>query len=338
MNYSATCLVDNTVFYSQTKGEEKRKVGRYVKKKFGISYEQYILKYFHDNIVPKCDCSCGEKVSFHKGRYLKYFKDHKNHVKISEKTKEKIRVSSLIKNKDLTKRLNRLGVTFEQIKESYEDYVSFKKSRDQIIDDLFIDFRTLQKYWNEFKFIKDKEVFRRTTKKHQLYWVNKNGKQGGSKFSKTEDEMLEIFLYLQKNKSKTTIKELVNLFDVKIGAYAFYKRLVKQFEKEEIDDYLLSGNSSKQEVEYMNILKFFFGKDVKTQFRLEKKIYDFIINGVLLVEYDGEYWHSLEKNIINDRIKDKIAIDAGYKIFRVKESRAKDIEMLYKIQKLAYEN
>jgi len=101
---------------------------------------------------------------------------------------------------------------------------------------------------------------------------------------------------------------------------------------------LLSGNCSKPEIEFLHVLKFFFGKDLKSQFKLEGKIYDFILNDSLLIEFDGDYWHSLEKNIKNDKIKDQIALKNGYKIFRVKESKAKDIEILKKIKKIAYEN
>jgi hypothetical protein len=44
------------------------------------------------------------------------------------------------------------------------------------------------------------------------------------------------------------------------------------------------------------------------------------------------------KNKENDELKNEIAIKHGYKIFRVKEKNANDIEILLTLKKLAYEN
>jgi very-short-patch-repair endonuclease len=50
------------------------------------------------------------------------------------------------------------------------------------------------------------------------------------------------------------------------------------------------------------------------------KEYDFYIPSLnLLLEIDGEYWHSLPKNVKNDKYKDELAKIAGYKLLRIPE-------------------
>ena len=57
------------------------------------------------------------------------------------------------------------------------------------------------------------------------------------------------------------------------------------------------------------------------QFKLGKRfLFDFHINNTkLLIECDGEYWHSLPKRIKLDKEKDEYAIERGYKVIRLKE-------------------
>ena len=54
----------------------------------------------------------------------------------------------------------------------------------------------------------------------------------------------------------------------------------------------------------------------------------------LLIEFDGDYWHSTEEAIKNDKYKDELAHRNNYIIFRVKEKNCKNLNILIKIQKL----
>lgn len=59
----------------------------------------------------------------------------------------------------------------------------------------------------------------------------------------------------------------------------------------------------------------------KFQYPLGGKVYDFYIPQIqLLIEVDGDYWHSLPENIENDAIKNQIAEDYGLKLVRFSES------------------
>ena len=337
MKYKAVCLIDGLEFSSSYKGREKSKLRIHLKNNHQMRYEDYILKYDYEGIRPTCACGCGKNTNFHKGKYHKYYEDHKNYVKLSRDQKEKLRKSVINRNSNIDYRLNRLKINTDELKFFFDDYCSFLIDSESIIKKTGIDFRTIKKYWHELEFIKDKESFRRITKKHQFYWKDKNDKAGG-KIQISESKFMEIYFLLKKEKGNITLKELSDRFSLGLTSRSLYKRIIQKFPQKEIDDLLLSGNCSKPEIEFLHVLKFFFGKDLKSQFKLEGKIYDFILNDSLLIEFDGDYWHSLEKNIKNDKIKDQIALKNGYKIFRVKESKAKDIEILKKIKKIAYEN
>lgn len=334
--YKIKCLIDGEIFEHELKGKEKWMLRNYIKRRYNISYEEYILKFFHKNIHPECACGCKNLVKFHKGKFLKYYKDHKNKIgndiKSIEKAREKIKLYN-----SLEKRLERLGTTKEKIKEYYEKYINFKIDYETIKKETGIDIRTFKKYCIEFNFIENIESFKRITKKHQFFWSDKNNKIGGRK-NIEEETLVNIKYFLEKNKNKYTLKEIINKFELDYTPLVLQKRLIESFGKEYIENLLKLGISSKSEVEYYNILKFFFGEEIKKDFKLEGKRYDYILNDKILIEFDGDYWHSLLRNIKRDKEKDKIAIRNGYKIFRIKESESKNIEILIKLKKISYEN
>jgi very-short-patch-repair endonuclease len=58
----------------------------------------------------------------------------------------------------------------------------------------------------------------------------------------------------------------------------------------------------------------------------------------ILIELDGDYWHSKEEAIKNDLIKNKIAKEKGYILIRVSDKEVKKIEFIHKIKKIYDEN
>jgi very-short-patch-repair endonuclease len=82
----------------------------------------------------------------------------------------------------------------------------------------------------------------------------------------------------------------------------------------------LNSNSSIPEAKLYNLLKDKFGEDnVKRCYELGGYYYDICLFEKVLVEYDGYYWHKIVKNK-NDEIKNALAKDRGYCLFRVEES------------------
>jgi len=65
-----------------------------------------------------------------------------------------------------------------------------------------------------------------------------------------------------------------------------------------------------------------FGEhNVKRQKRLGKYTFDFLLLEMLLIEYDGYYWHNFFEN--NDNIKNQVAQEAGYALYRVLEPQSR---------------
>ena len=79
------------------------------------------------------------------------------------------------------------------------------------------------------------------------------------------------------------------------------------------------------------------------QFQLMPKHhrYDFLINGTkLLVEIDGEYWHTREQQIIKDKIFVDEAVKMGYNVLRFtdREMTASNMTCFERIYEWIYPN
>lgn len=233
----------------------------HLKKKHGTSLEEYVLKYYYDDKHPKCECGCGNKTNFHKGDYHNFFLDHSKYIIKPHKN------LNIGKNKydDIENRLKRLGYTINDLYMIYNEFINFKLSFVEIEKKYSIDKRTLKKYWRDLKFINNNETFKRICKKHQYIWSNKNGVHGGKKIIEL-NVLNEIYLYLKKHKNKHTVNEIVNIFNLSVTGNVLYKRLIENYNEEIIDECLRIGLSSKPEIEYYNVLKYFFKKDIKKDF------------------------------------------------------------------------
>jgi len=64
------------------------------------------------------------------------------------------------------------------------------------------------------------------------------------------------------------------------------------------------------------------GIEYKEQYKIEKFYFDFYLpEKNTLIECDGEYWHSKEKAIINDKLKDELAKINDYNLIRFSEKK-----------------
>lgn len=98
----------------------------------------------------------------------------------------------------------------------------------------------------------------------------------------------------------------------------------------------LHQGSSKQEDILYDFLCVEFGKEnVQRQFRIERKTYDFLLYEKLLVEYDGYYWHQVLPN--NDIIKDQLAKEKGFQLYRVKEDSNREVQWQDELKKIRTE-
>ena len=141
--YKNICLIDNVCIESEH-GRAIYKLGIYVKHRYKMSLEDYVLKFYYNNKKPTCQCGCGKVVSFFKGRFYKYYGNHKNNVPISDDIKTKILENRLKKN-TLNHRLERLNFTVQDLKNLYDKFVNFEINFSDIEKIYAVDKRTLKK-------------------------------------------------------------------------------------------------------------------------------------------------------------------------------------------------
>ena len=329
--YKNICLIDGFIVENKN-GFAIPNLSKYLKNKHKITLEDYLIKYYFNGEYPKCKCGCGNNVWYNKGIFGKYYKTHKNFVDVSPEEREKRR-ESRIKLNTVENRLKSLNKTKEEIYLLYSKFFNYEINFTDITKNYKIDKRTLKKFWFDLSYIKDKKEFENICKKHQRIWSDKNNKAGGRQHI-DDDLLFNVYNYLKENKGKYTLNEISNKFSLPISSLVLYKRLSENFGEEYIKNLLNYGLSSKPETEYFNILKYFYGSNIKKGFTLEGKFYDFILYNKILIEFDGDYWHNLLKNKINDEIKNNIALKNNYIIFRIKESESKDINMIIKLNKI----
>jgi very-short-patch-repair endonuclease len=262
-------------------------------------------------------------------KFNKFYGDHYNKFNsIKKKPKEKTKEEKKI---DIIKRLKIINTSIEDITNLYVDYINYKVSMPYISEKICLDKRTIIGYWNLLNLIENKDDFKRIAKKHQTLWMLKIS----DKRHIDENILIDIKMFIDNNPNKFTLKEIINKFNLEnISKMVLYDRLCRNFDETDIKSKLNTGNVSKPELEYFNILKYFYKNEIKQQFRLENKFYDYILSDKILIEFDGKYWHSSPEKIIQDKEKDNIAKKNGYYIIRVSDKESNNIEILNKINKL----
>jgi len=86
---------------------------------------------------------------------------------------------------------------------------------------------------------------------------------------------------------------------------------------------------SKSEIEFGNKIKEIFGIELKSSYWLKGKIYDYRVpHNMNLIETDGTYWHSTQKQIENDKYKNQLAKNSGYTLYRFKLDSVNEVEKL----------
>lgn len=133
-------------------------------------------------------------------------------------------------------------------------------------------------------------------------------------------------------KDKLTFNEINSIIGVEIN-----KNFLSYFLKQHLSPSELKKikfiKNSQIEIEFLNVLKFYFGNSVTHNFILENKNFDFKIGRKILIELDGEYWHSKEEVKLNDKIKNKIAEINNYVLIRVSDKEVKNLNFINKIKK-----
>jgi hypothetical protein len=88
---------------------------------------------------------------------------------------------------------------------------------------------------------------------------------------------------------------------------------------------------SKSELKLKEELLKVFGEKLIHQYRIGKYLYDCLIDNCLLIEYDGFYWHKIKTNK-NDKIKELLAKDLGFVLYRVEEPKSRKTDFLKEVE------
>jgi len=324
--YKIKCEICGEIFEHNFKGSEKKLLSNHLKMKHDVDVKDYVLKYYYNNIQPKCLCGCGRDTDYFKWKFFKYYRDHKNHMKVSKNVLEK-RKKTIKENSKYG--YIKLGLKYSDLVDMFYEFKN-KISLMELSEKYKIDRRTLEKYWILNGISNLKEI-RRYKKLHQFVWGNQLEKNGI--FVEIDDDLLKEMMDYSWKKHKIrknlSITQLIKKFNLNYSKYVVEKRLVEKF-GDDILKIFKSGLSSEPELEFKYILEFYLGKkNVTHTFPLCGKFYDFLLYDRLLLEFDGEYWHKDKQD--NDLLKDNIAKDNNYNIFRVSDKDYKNPLVIIKL-------
>lgn len=324
------CHICNLKFDKDSDNKNYISFCNHIKKIHDITLEEYYLQYHLNNECVYCACGCGNKTNFVKGRYLKYYSDHKNLMKPSEDVLFKIK-KTMEKIKTIDKLVSDSGLNFDILNKSYDSFISLEKPMSLLSKELYIDPRTLKKYWVKMGLIKNLDLFKRVALKSKIKWMSNPIKPNEN----VVDILKENIILLKKelvNKNKITFNEIISILGVDVN-----KNYLSYFLKECLTSSELKKikfiKSSQIEIDFLNVLKFYF-KNVTHSFDLNGKNFDYKIGSKILIELDGDYWHSKEEAKKNDLLKNKIAEENGYILFRISDKKVKSLEFINKINKI----
>jgi very-short-patch-repair endonuclease len=151
-----------------------------------------------------------------------------------------------------------------------------------------------------------------------------------------KERLYLIKVYLS-DKTIVTFDDILSLLGFKVD-----KNYLSWFLKENLSLHEIKKikfiKQSQLEINFLNVLKFYFGQSIVGSFEIDGKIFDYKLGRSILIELDGDYWHSKEEVVKNDLIKNKIAKEKGYILIRVSDKEVKKIEFINKIKKIYDEN
>lgn len=328
MEYFIKCEICGRTFKSSIKGKEKQALALHIRWTHKeIKIQDYVEKFFYKGERPKCACGCGKYTNYSKFKFQKYFLDHKNKTSPTQEVLNKIKASKG-KINTIEKRLERLCYSKEDFKLFFEKFMNKEVDFSDLNRETSLDKRTIKKYWKELGFINDLDKFERIIKINQ---IAARKRSEALKIKIDENILSDIYLFLQENPKKHTLREITNKFYLNVTPVVLEKRLKEEYGSGSLKNFLKSAGTSDAETEFYNVLKFYFGKSIRHHFTLENKIYDYILCEKVLIEFDGKYWHSSECAIKNDKEKDEIALKNNYHILRISEIDSKNPEILLKI-------
>lgn len=143
-------------------------------------------------------------------------------------------------------------------------------------------------------------------------------------YEEYRDTSINLFAWQKKYKvDHRVLKKYIILFGIcsekELDELTFYKKNCKTI-------------SYPEDLLYGFLCARFEEKNVVRQYAIKNFKYDFLVKNCLLVEYDGFFWHEQHRN--NDLIKNTLAQEKGFRLYRVKENEKRQVDFLAEIQNI----
>ena len=325
------------------------KILKHIKNDHNITLEEYCVKHYYNGEYPTCACGCGEKLKFNQKNalwdeshgFLKYVNcGHvaRNNEQIKNKQKENYISKWNDKNWIKNYYYNQYGQ--DNIENSAKDFLENNDlSNEEIHLKYGIDIRTLLNIWAKLNLVTNEQWKERCYYRQHIL----SSKRRRQHMNNT-DEICPVLYNIIKNfPQQYTLHSLIkyyndnNLLQIEADASIVLKTLVEIY-GEEIYNLLQYGLHSKEENEFIKVLKYLVHGKYKIGLRLQygknksySYIYDICINDKFIIEYDGDEYYHKDKEY--DKLKEDFAINKGYNILRITHKQFKDPKTYIKINK-----
>lgn len=348
-------FISNDCKYDETaRASVSKKLKPHIKEEHGLSMQEYIDNVYYNGIRPTCACGCGKPVPFAEKNclynlptygYRKYY--HCSHVRKSQEFKDKHLVNNYVsKFDDITWLKQHYDDVYgwDNIENAAKDFLSGEFNNEDIEKKYIIDRRTIRKIWFKFGLVTE-EQYKELAKKNQFITSAKHRR---IIFENSEEVCAKLYNIIKNFPLKYNINSLIkeynknNILQIEQSNDIVLDKMYEYY-GEELYDLLQFGYHSKEELNFLNILKFYFGKsNIKCGKKLkygnndrEIYIYDICINDKILIEYDSTgFWHNSESRKQLDKEKEKFALDNNYIFMRVSLEYSKNPELIIKLKKL----
>lgn len=307
-------------------------------KKHSITLEEYLVKYELNGAHPKCGCGCGEKVHLKQGSWEFNIYAADSHVGKAFSEEGRALKQKLLEARKITWNSERYYKTkYDEsvIKASAEDFLSKLYSLSELSEKYNMDKRTLQKLWFTLKVVTP-EQYKEIT---DYFKYKVSAEKRVEKYEVPSDVYVWAFLFIKEHPKKYTVNSLIKEYNKNrinkedINPFVFYNQLRRKY-GDEINLYLAKGFHSLEEYKFYDILSFYLSKcHIDLGFRLNGYIYDFNIDGKILIEYDSDgFYHSSKKQLKTDKNKELEALKEGYAFMRINKEDIRNPNLINTIK------
>lgn len=312
------CKINNKDFPNRNKNA-------YLKETFNITFEEYLIKYYMNGQIPKCQCGCGTpvKIKFYKNaiHYSLYTKNHFPRNPHSDKTKEKIK-----KN------------TKKSIKEKYgvENVFILKTIKEKIKE------TNKQRYGVENPMQND-SIKNKNHHYHSENTINKIKETNQLKYNSNSYTQSDIGKYKIKNIFIDRYGKENPMQDNSIKNKVFNTNIKNIGYKSNFDDpeYRRKHNIKTSKIEKNVFLQL---ENAEHKFIYNNKEFDMKV-GDDIFEIEGDFFHPYKlenltliqiNSLINDKVKYDMIRDSKYQLYKIHVSNLPDIITYDKLKDVAY--